>query len=94
VRDEGAGFNPDESPQPPHGWGLVGMRERAESVGGRFRIDSAPGRGALVEVLVPIPKTNYPGSASGTRRDNEPNDQPGNSMSEENADEYHTVNVG
>jgi len=54
LQDEGVGFNPDESLKPPHGWGLAGMRERAESVGGQFRIDSAPGRGTLVEVIVPL----------------------------------------
>jgi len=54
LQDEGVGFNPDKSLKPPHGWGLAGMRERAESVGGQFRIDSAPGRGTLVEVIVPL----------------------------------------
>jgi signal transduction histidine kinase len=29
------------------------MRERAEQVKGRVRIDSAPGRGTLVEAVVP-----------------------------------------
>jgi two-component system sensor histidine kinase UhpB len=54
IQDQGVGFNPAESLRPPHGWGLAGMRERAESVGGRFEIVSAPGRGTCVEVVVPI----------------------------------------
>jgi signal transduction histidine kinase len=29
------------------------MRERAEQVKGRVRIDSSPGRGTLVEAVVP-----------------------------------------
>ena len=33
--------------------GLLGMRERVEMVGGTFSIDSAPGRGTLIEVHLP-----------------------------------------
>ena len=34
-------------------WGLVGMRERTQKVGGRFKVTSSPGRGTQVEVIVP-----------------------------------------
>ncbi len=54
VIDEGVGFDSDENFTPPRGWGLASMRERAESVGGQFRIDSRPGRGTCVEVRVPL----------------------------------------
>jgi len=54
VYDEGVGFDPGESRVPPRGWGLEGMRERAESVGARFSIDSVPGGGTHVEVVVPF----------------------------------------
>jgi len=57
VRDRGVGFNPKVSSQPPHGWGLEGMRERAESVGGNFIIESALGHGTQVNVVVPLPVT-------------------------------------
>ena len=53
VHDEGPGFDPDALEEP--GIGLVGMRERAEHLGGRFAVRSAPGRGTLVEVSVPPP---------------------------------------
>ena len=36
--------------------GLLGMRERVEMVGGRFRIESAPGRGTTVQAEIPFPK--------------------------------------
>jgi len=36
------------------GFGIRGMRERAESLGGEFRVTSAPGKGTRVEVVVPI----------------------------------------
>lgn len=96
VRDEGAGFNPAKNLLPPHGWGLAGMRERAESVGGQFRIDSAPGQGTLVEVVVPASSGEHPGrdNASASEQSSLTTSQLGHPISEENADEYHPVNAG
>jgi signal transduction histidine kinase len=37
--------------------GLVSMRERAESLGGQFRIDSAPGRGTTAIATLPLAST-------------------------------------
>ncbi len=54
VSDAGTGFNPVEAFVPPRGWGLAGMRERVESVGGELRIDSTPGKGTSVEVAIPL----------------------------------------
>jgi two-component system sensor histidine kinase UhpB len=54
IQDNGVGFNPQEIHSPPRGWGLEGMRERAESVGGDLKLKSVPGRGTLVEVQVPL----------------------------------------
>ncbi|HJQ26932.1 MAG TPA: two-component regulator propeller domain-containing protein [Blastocatellia bacterium] len=55
VRDDGCGFDP-AAPTPESGeaFGLVGMRERAEQVGGRLTINSAPGQGAEIEITVPV----------------------------------------
>jgi signal transduction histidine kinase len=53
VSDSGIGFNPEISLNPPHGWGLAGMRERVDLIGGRLKIGSAPGSGVTVEVTVP-----------------------------------------
>lgn len=50
VSDLGCGFAVDPS-QP--GKSLQGIRDRAGTVGGTVRIDSAPGRGTRVQVLVP-----------------------------------------
>ncbi|SDQ83636.1 sensor histidine kinase [Pseudoxanthomonas sp. CF125] len=36
------------------GNGLCGMRERIESLGGRLRVDAAPGQGTCVEVTLPL----------------------------------------
>lgn len=54
VSDRGRGFNPTENFRPPHGWGLAGMKERVEAVGGTLKIHSAPGQGTLMEVQVPL----------------------------------------
>jgi two-component system NarL family sensor kinase len=96
VRDEGVGFDPDEIPRPPHGWGLAGMRERAESVGGRFKIDSAPGHGTQVEVAVPILHGKAPGDANkpASRNDTKMLQKLGQPESEENSDEYNSANAG
>lgn len=57
VCDSGSGFDPLADLRPPKGWGLAGMRERAESIGAIFRLQSAPGQGTVVEVEVDTGKT-------------------------------------
>jgi len=49
IRDDGEGFDPNG----PRGLGLIVMRERAQSVGGNVRIESAHGAGTLVDVHLP-----------------------------------------
>jgi signal transduction histidine kinase len=49
ITDTGCGFTPG----PCDGFGIQGMRERMELVGGSLRIDSAPGRGTRVTAAVP-----------------------------------------
>ena len=54
VRDDGQGFAPVQGGvDEPIGYGLRGMRSRAEQVGGRVELDSAPGRGTTIRVEVP-----------------------------------------
>jgi signal transduction histidine kinase len=52
VSDRGPGFAPDEVPAEGH-LGLANMRERAEVLGGRFEVKSAPGQGATVHLWMP-----------------------------------------
>ncbi len=58
VRDWGAGFDEEEINREgnggDHGMGLVSMRERAELLGGRFEIESAPGFGTIIRVTIPV----------------------------------------
>ena len=54
ICDQGVGFDPSEKFNPPRGWGLAGMRERVESLGGQLNLQSAPGEGTSVEVVIPL----------------------------------------
>jgi len=51
VRDDGAGFD-TTVPRPGH-HGLTGMRFRAETMGGRVTVTSAPGQGTLLRAEFP-----------------------------------------
>ena len=55
VTDNGAGYDStvSSSMRRRQGLGMVTMRERAESLGGTFDIDAAPGRGTTVQIRVP-----------------------------------------
>jgi signal transduction histidine kinase/PAS domain-containing protein len=52
VEDDGVGFEPDLLRSDEH-IGLVGMRERAEALGGSLLIESSPGKGTTLVVEVP-----------------------------------------
>lgn len=52
VSDNGVGFEPEELGQERGSWGLLTMRERAESVGAEFSIESRSGEGTCVVVRV------------------------------------------
>ena len=57
VEDDGEGFDAGAVSAPGEdgrGWGLLGMRERVEMLGGALRIDSAKGRGTHVALSVPV----------------------------------------
>lgn len=56
VTDFGKGFTPAsfEQIQNGPGWGIKIMRERAELIGGNLHVDSAPGKGTVVSVNVPL----------------------------------------
>ena len=55
VSDDGRGF--DTARVGDNGtdhWGVMSMKERAETVGGVFRISSGDGQGTLIETIVPL----------------------------------------
>jgi signal transduction histidine kinase len=51
IKDNGKGFAPG-SVKGQHG--LVVMRERAEGIGGKLEVVTAPGKGTSIEVTIPI----------------------------------------
>jgi signal transduction histidine kinase len=53
VRDAGPGFDFSQEPDSAR-LGLAGMRERAELLGGSFAVESAPGGGTQVRVVLPL----------------------------------------
>jgi signal transduction histidine kinase len=52
VRDDGAGFDPAAPGLRSRRLGLTSMEERARAIGGELEIDSAPGEGATVRLVV------------------------------------------
>ena len=54
VGDDGCGFDPkrERKLRPDGGQGLLGLSDRAESLGGRLVIDSAPGAGAKLTLIL------------------------------------------
>jgi ligand-binding sensor domain-containing protein len=54
VRDDGRGIDPVVLQTGREGhWGLVGMRERSESIGGKLKLRSRVGAGTEIELVVP-----------------------------------------
>lgn len=54
VEDDGRGFKVGERRAQGSSLGLVGMRERAQMIGGRMHLETAPGEGTSLFVYVPI----------------------------------------
>ena len=50
LRDDGRGF---DMSQISTGFGLQGMQERAQAMGGRLTVDSRPGQGCELRVMIP-----------------------------------------
>jgi signal transduction histidine kinase len=53
IKDNGCGFIVPATPLENH-FGLVGMRERAQLLGGSLQVDSKPGQGTTILVDLPI----------------------------------------
>lgn len=61
VRDDGRGMPSDVL----EGFGIRGMRERVEGLGGRYSIASEPGRGTSVHISIPLAELQSSGTDDG-----------------------------
>ena len=59
VSDDGRGFDPGAMTA---GFGLTGMRERVELLGGELSLASAPGEGTTVTAVLPAAHVTMPRS--------------------------------
>lgn len=50
LEDDGIGFDPD---LPHTGFGLRGMQERVKILGGQLKLNSTPGQGTHIQVIIP-----------------------------------------
>jgi signal transduction histidine kinase len=65
VDDDGVGFDTAQLSNPSRpSWGLLGMEERANLLGGSLSLKSSPGKGTVVEAVVP-----YNQAPRGDKRD-------------------------
>jgi len=59
ISDDGRGFDPSAvTTHREGGMGLLGMRERAELLGGTLTIQSTPGAGTRLEAAIPVGARN------------------------------------
>jgi signal transduction histidine kinase len=63
VVDDGRGFTPAAEQQWNGHYGIVGMRERVEQLGGRFLLHSEPGRGTSVIARLPVGRVAAPSAS-------------------------------
>jgi signal transduction histidine kinase len=54
IQDDGVGFDPSQNRT---GFGLQSMRERAESLGGIFDLQTSPGKGCTITVHIPLERS-------------------------------------
>lgn len=61
IADQGNGFSPKDVLEKSVGhFGLRGLRGRAAKIGGDLRIESSPGQGTTIEVVVPLEEVVKP----------------------------------
>ncbi len=60
IRDDGLGFDPAREAASARGNGLANMRRRAELLGGRLDLQSAPGQGTGLSLTMPVGPAHRP----------------------------------
>lgn len=66
VEDNGAGFDPQKIPEDGKNHvGIANVRSRLERMcGGTLKIESAPGKGTTVEIIVPEMRSRHENNSS------------------------------
>jgi signal transduction histidine kinase len=59
IRDDGQGFAVGDMELKAHHYGLSVMKERAEAIGGRLSVESQPGQGTTVALIVPVAERGF-----------------------------------
>ncbi|MBL8236565.1 MAG: sensor histidine kinase [Bryobacterales bacterium] len=54
VEDDGVGFSLDLRGLPLRGTGILGMKERAHNLGGTLAVESSPGEGTRIALILPV----------------------------------------
>ncbi len=68
IHDDGKGFDPETCTGPKDGhFGLLGIKERTERMGGQVQITSAPHSGTTIRVEIPAQPQNGNGAHHGDR---------------------------
>ena len=57
IKDNGLGFDPQNIPSGHYG--ILGIRERIRLSGGQLTLDSAPGKGTIITIEIPLPDTSH-----------------------------------
>jgi signal transduction histidine kinase len=58
IRDDGRGFDPQVAASPDTGhFGLVGMEERVQRLGGSMEVASKPGQGCNIRFGIPMERS-------------------------------------
>ncbi len=75
ITDDGLGFDraaTGNMTEGGRGLGLIGMEERMASVGGQFRLQTAPGKGTIVRLAVPLTDQAPSSGAEGAMNEQDP----------------------
>ena len=76
VEDDGRGFEVDVTEDAGPHLGLISMRERAEILGGRLRVESSPAAGTRIHLWLPQGAVDREGSSSSEDRSADPETDP------------------
>jgi len=68
VEDNGVGFRVEEALERRNSFGLLGMMERVELLGGAFDVQSLPTKGTRIKVQLPIKRSASPLPRSAAQR--------------------------